>query len=465
MIGWALASITAILAHGGSDWSAVQRLRATGIERMSGGVERPFTVTRGKDAVLIHSVAGIDGYLGGILRSELISSKGVYTWLSASTRYALQLPYASAPGLAGIASPIRFTKSDLTSRKRDLESRYGIKIAEAPDDTVGRRTCMVLKISDRGSMLRQFWIDKETGVALRELDRVGNDIVYDRLFTSFDPEAPLPDRSLDLPASSLVIKGAVEPDILLRALQNRTFADYATDLDNLRLSGGERGRTWLKKLTPPTGFDYVGSSISENSWETDPEVPERPRFSDKQPARNNGYNGWIVPGGQVFFPDGSMYIDTRPIGLTPAESDSIRLPNGQPAFQPLYVSQNPAGGLFATVLTPPQQQTPAEKPLPKVQVPEENTHSVIRSEFLDRSTGDTIVFLEFRNVQLDATLTAWSLKPEKLDQTGAGKPLSAYAATKPCTLHAVSWQTGGSSYLLVSSRLNSAELASLAKGM
>src|SRR4051812_17615268 len=116
MIGWALASITAILGHGGSsDWNTVDRLRVTGIERMQGGVERQFTVTKGAEAVLIHSVAGIDGQLGGVLRSELINSKGVYTWLASAPRFALQLPYASAPGLAGIVSPIRFAKGDLAS--------------------------------------------------------------------------------------------------------------------------------------------------------------------------------------------------------------------------------------------------------------------------------------------------------------------------------------------------------------
>src|SRR5437763_1223378 len=150
-----------------SGWAEVESVRATGIERIADGDDRRFTVARLHNNFIVGCAREIQGHLGGLLRVEVGSERGIYTWLASSPRYALQLISSSAPEYAETLAPVRFNKTDLTSRKVAIQRKIGKRLEDRGSGTVCARPCIVVAFSDRTPLVQSLWVDEETGMALR----------------------------------------------------------------------------------------------------------------------------------------------------------------------------------------------------------------------------------------------------------------------------------------------------------
>jgi hypothetical protein len=451
---------TLSVAPDATAWVKVDSVRATGFERIADGLNHPFSIARWKDKFVYSCDHDIDGALAGNLRTELVNDKGVFTWLCSSPKWVLQLPYPTAPEFSQSILPIRFTRKDLTQNVAEVQKAIGKRITGKGQGSVAERDCMVLALSDRTPLVQNFWVDVQTGMSLRQQDRIGREVIYDRVLTSLQTDAALPASDFELASSAKVIRGLVSPDILLKASGMVPVSNYDADYTALRNSSQIDGGFWIQKVPTPSGFDYMGSSQYE--------APRIPLSQDQstgniQPASNSAPvggvpMGWAVPGG-VVIENGTIYF-----GYHAPSNEEPRMLTTDPASEQIipfrgYVTM---GG---NVVLP----EPDEKEKPNTKVPPARVSALsiapalVRSEFLDRSTGDTLTFLQTRNMRLSSLFRGIRLPAATPLTSRRYHEMLGFQIPAPQKLNAVVWTYEDTQYVLVSTRLSVGELQLLAE--
>ena len=105
---------------------------------------------------------------------------------------------------------------------------------------------MVFALSDNTPLVQSLCLDSQTGMALRQQERVGRDIVYDRLLTSFETDANLPVTNFATPAGAVIVRGIVSPDVLVS--KPKPLDQYAADVSADLLVVGGYGHSRLREL-------------------------------------------------------------------------------------------------------------------------------------------------------------------------------------------------------------------------
>lgn len=454
-------------------WTTSQTVRATGYERVMKGPPHAFTVMRDNGRFCMELKRDIDGQLGTVLRTEIASADGVYTWIASNPKFVLQIPYVTAPEIAETTLPVRYSRSELRDASPELQRSLGKSIKPGGFDVVASRDCLVVSLSDSGSLVQSLWVDSDTGLSLRQVDKVGLDEVYERRLTSVDINDPLPDDSFDIPEGAVVLRGIVSPSILLSALQPKSSPQYEGDLTTVRKASAIDEGGWIKKVEAPGNYQYAGTSRSE-VVPLPPADLSQSSYSNQpnQPLQFGGIpEGWTVPG-QVVFSGGAIFFgftdrsDGVPRNLPTQMSGMQNLDNGTPLDSP--VPSTGYVGLDGSIhMPPPPPSGEADRAAPATprMTNAPGASGLVKTDFFDPSTGDTISFLQLRNVSLMSQLKGLRLSlPMPLD-THRFEAMFSYTATKPSPLNIVQWHNGETDYALVATKLPISELQAMAERM
>lgn len=464
---WPIACIVVGVSAGpGQDWEPVESVRAAGYERIAEGIPHPFTIARTRDALVYSFAKDIDGQLAGIMRTEVAGSDGVYTWIASNPQMVLQLPALSAPEFAEAVWPVKFGRSQLFNQTRKLSKDLGKRIEFKGKDSVATRDCEVVALSDRTPLVQSLWLDK-TGLPLKEEDRIGRDLSYERLLTAVQTNEPLPPSIFTAPPDAIVIHGLVSPSILTAS--PKSGLQFETDLRQIRTTSHVEHGGWIQDVVTPMGFAYMGTSrFQSEPLETEPAYQNSPPPATQNTrAAFGSFSGvpsaWAVPG-QVAISGGTIYFGFKAPPNEGSRDLSQQLygssqysPSQQVVPSRGYVSFD--GSIVRTPDT--QDQTPTTQK----QTRDTGTagEELVRSEFLNTRTGDTITFLQMHNVSLAAVLKGLKLSNLKTIGSARFGEMQSYEVARPFTLHVLLWRSGDSQYALVSNILTADQLQNLAE--
>src|SRR5579862_2244892 len=117
--------------------------------------------------------------------------------------------------------------------------------------------------------------------------------------------------------------------------------------------------------------------------------------------------------------------------------------NRNVAFAKIY--QAPDGRLLT--LAPPPHKVPPQ-PLG------EGANAMVRMEFLDRQSGDTVVFLQMRNVPLVDAFPGYRLSGPKLLSSAGHSEVNGYTISSPSAINILTWRSGNSLYAIAATGLD-----------
>src|SRR5262249_30587701 len=197
-------------------------------ERVAGGRERPFEVSRSHGKLQFTTQRGLDGSLIGEKRSEANIAAGVFTWLTDRTGWALQLAEPSMPEYNSIVQPSRFSKAALLEARQSIERTLGKKITQFKTGTLRDRTCFEVTVGDPSTPTnyQKIWIDAESGIVLQRVDASNRTVDYQYSLDAFKPDSGEPKDAYSVPNGATVIRGFVHPEILKHAGDKATVEDY-----------------------------------------------------------------------------------------------------------------------------------------------------------------------------------------------------------------------------------------------
>ncbi|HEY3781791.1 MAG TPA: hypothetical protein VGL56_11960 [Fimbriimonadaceae bacterium] len=472
-----IANIVALVAFSASpvgldDWQRVDNVRAAGFEQVAGGKPHPFTVVRSRDSFLYNFSRDIDGQLAGALRTELGTPKGVFTWLAGDPHFVLRLPYPSAPEFVEALLPVRFKRKEVFQSPGDVERRMQKKVQKQGEQDVASHDCLVLSFSDRTPLVQTLWVDEATGFALKQEDSVSKQVVYDRTLTNFDPISAFEAGTFEFPQNSVVIRGFVSPQILAWANMRHGPQQYQSDIAILKATSGIESGLWIHQMIVPPNFEYMGTRHFQELRSEEPPVADSglPAGPAQSFASFGGIPaGWSEVGQVVLRPEGIFFgfsgiPDSQPRGLFLGAQD----PDAAAALQqPILPSSyfGPDGHVYR--LDQGEQngtsQGQENGSVEQNASPPDSSQSSVRSEFLDKKTGDTLTILQLRNVSLrDAFLGSRIIGPNKL-VSQRYKEMNAFELRDPVAMKAVEWRDGATDYVVVSTVLDYTALQSIAE--
>jgi hypothetical protein len=405
-------------------------VRIEGYEQFGQNPPSPFTLLRSGKEYVFECTRGHDGFLKGELRTEVGTAAGYYTWLDADPAFTLRLPYPTAPEFVDSTFPCRYTPDSVLRSPEDLGRALGRTVQKVGEGPVADREAAALLFADSTPLSQSVWVDKLSGMTLRQVDRINGNIVYRREFDSVETNVPLAETAFGLPKGTIVIRGVVTPDILLAAWHgvSRSLAD---DLATMKAQSIQDVSVSLLSVPIPQGYDYGGTLAYEDGAGkvfpeyANPLTPKFPLFGDVP------FN-WI---------DNPLPPNRRDL----LRDKSLSSRGEAPKTIPLAY-QGPDGRVVPLVKTP-SVAPPAE--------------AVSYSQFLNRRTGDTISLFQLRGPALSDVLAGFALIDKK-NIAGSGTGMTSYRIKYPCAVNIIEWHNGSCDYALTATGLDMETLERMA---
>jgi hypothetical protein len=404
-------------------WRRTETVRATGFEQLKQGTPRPFTVLRSRDNYLYECTSGIDGALSGVLRTESGGPRGFFTWLSGEHSFVLQLPVSTAPELYE-------TTFSLSDPSRKGAQRVG-------KETFAARTCSVFRFSQPGALDQDLWVEDESGITIRQIDRVGGTPLYIRELDQIETGISVSQSALMPPHDAVVIRGPITPNVL-RCLQSGEAASLADDLAGLRSKSGIGNGNWILGLNSPQGYEYEECSDFERG------ISQLPRDFASPLTKDIAE---IQPVGQLPF----GWSETGSSNERTYSNLASRSGNRYEAAPKMY--EAPDGHLLT--LAPPSKKASSQQV-------EGDLKAMVRLEYLNKTNGDTVVFFQMRNVPLVAAFPGYRLGNPRRLRSSAHSKMSGYIITSPSTVNVVEWRSGDSLYAIAATGLDFTAIEKLA---
>jgi len=302
------------------------------------------------------------------------------------------------------------------------------------------------------------------------MDRVGHDIVYDRLLTSFEVDPQMPIANFATPANAITLRGIVSPDVLLGFNKVKPASLYDSDIQSYRAETRLENGAWILRLQIPTGFDYLGTNKGEMSdllpllqqgEVAPPPIPSGVRFGGLP-------RGWITQeAGQAVLSGGAIYFGFNhgsgtadPMVYTGQSWTNTGSPGAGPDdVVPFRSYIGPDGKVVLDASAQQSQTRPSQVQQP---LGFSSASATVQSDFVDRATGDTISFLQLNNTPISQVLQGFRLPSPSIFKDPKLGEIQAYTLKIPYKLNMVAWHTGNVTYLLASSRLSAVELQAAA---
>lgn len=250
-----LALVTAgdAFSYAQSDWKTPTTIRAIFQEEWKEG-SNLITILTKANSLRIHTSQGIGDDLQGIPRVEVISPKGIFTWIDGKPEAVLQLFEPSAMGYLEFLARPRFSRYDLEFNMKGIKQALGKRVLPEKAETVAGRDCLVLTIPDRHDSLstdfQKLWIDRETGITLKLQDYQRGELVYQREVTEIDYRASATEADFVPTHNAIILKGVISPQTLLVMPRGRPLNDVKTDISTINEKTKHIAAGWATPLTP-----------------------------------------------------------------------------------------------------------------------------------------------------------------------------------------------------------------------
>jgi outer membrane lipoprotein-sorting protein len=253
-------------AHAQGGWKTPDVIQATVVE-MDGSTTRTLEVTQAGRNLAYDTTAEVDGELGGVLRTEVIGPKGVYTWLKGKPEFALALVMPTSFEVFDFLARPRFSRADLEFNLRGIEAALGKKVIVGKTEVIAGRECLTISVPDRPDSARtdyqKLWVDRETGITMKLEDYFGGALKYSREIT----KVLFPDSVEGIlfapPPHAVVIRGLVGASALLRMPTLRDEAALRDDIARILDRAQSSVAQWLKAPPSVPGMGYSQTTYRE----------------------------------------------------------------------------------------------------------------------------------------------------------------------------------------------------------
>lgn len=247
-------------------WKRPSTIQVQFAEKTADQPTRLLMIAQQGNSIAIHTTQGVNGELDGVPRVELLTKQGVFTWIQGSPRTVLQLLLpTSFESLEYMGRP-QFTRADLEFNLQGIEKALQRRVMVGKAETIADRNCLVLLVLDRpdsmGSDYQKLWIDRETGLTLKQEDYYGGELSYRRTAEYLKFEIDLPTET-SIAEGALLIQGPVGASILQRISQPRPLSEFKTDIAEVNASKKAPSQNWAGSFDSANPFLYAQTNYRE----------------------------------------------------------------------------------------------------------------------------------------------------------------------------------------------------------
>ncbi|MGI8922452.1 MAG: hypothetical protein ACR2HJ_00180 [Fimbriimonadales bacterium] len=446
-----IALIASVGASAQDGWKNPKAVSATIVERYADQPEKKIDLAHNAGAISYRTSAGIEGQLAGIPRIETAGGEGVLTWIEGKPDVAMQLFAPTSYDVGEFLERPGFSRADLEFNLQGIEKTLSRKVLVGKSEAIAGRDCLVLKVLERpdsSADYQQLWIDRETGITMRQQDYFASKRTYEREITSiefktYDNFAPSPTMK--------VLRGVVAPITLLQVGRLGNAERFVADIAKINSSGS----AWASPFTAPDGYGYaqtlsrqvrrqqvaLGGSKSTNNQQTAAQRDEeRRRTRRENRLRNRRFRSQE---GEMLEFEAAVTTD---VGV-PTTVTVQATPDGERIVT--YAGTAADGKVLAAGGTPGGATGDQVFPFAK-------------SDFVDPSTGHTLSLLQINGAEIEPFIDMLILGTPKLNPDNRLANSKLYSVDKPAKITAVSWTVGQVRYALISTGLPTDKLLSIA---
>jgi hypothetical protein len=444
-------------AHAQDGWKNPATIKATVSEWRETG-KRETTLISYQNAYRVKTTQGVRGGLEGVPRVETISRAGVFTWIEDKPDVVMQLGMPTSWSVFEFLARPRFSRADLEIHLAGIEKALGRRVLAGRNESVNGRDCIVLTILDRPDSMNQdfqkVWIDRETGITMRQQDFARGQRVYEREITAISLSNDPPEEAMAHGPEAIVIRGPVSGDTLLRVPSPRPKTEFVEEINSYNERSKSDEKQWLRAPDIAGPFGYA------QSWYRETIIPHVQLPGRRQGGGDSSFEergnflvsdfkqeiASIGQGGDFTFAvalDGSgmrqAKIEARIDGerrefvVTQSEGGQISI-------------QGPASGGRAAGSTEPG----------------DIKLFIAKSDFVDPKTGHTLTLIQTQGVPpvnfLDGAILG---TPKQINDPRLPEG-SIYHVQFPYKMTVVTWQKGKVRYGLASTSATESELLTIA---
>lgn len=459
----ATASALFILgAHAQDGWKNPATIKATVSEWRESG-KRETTLIFHENAYRVQTSQGVRGGLEGMPRVETISRDGVFTWLEGKPDVVMQLSMPTYWSVFEFLARPRFSRADLEIHLAGVGRALGKRVLAGRNEKLNGRDCMVLTILDRPDSINQdyqkVWIDRETGITMRQRDFARGQKVYEREITTLTLSNDPPEAAMKHSADAIVIRGPVSGDTLLRVPTPRPKSEFVEEIKSFNERSKSDQKQWLRAPDLGGPFGYA------QSWYRETIIPQLQLLGRGQGQQSGDDDAFFGQRGNFLASDimaGSFSALAQGGDLTfsIARDESggrqIQIEANINGERREFVVSQGEGGQISIRRPRSQGQASGGSEQGDVKL------FVAKSDFVDPKSGHTLTLIQTQGVPPVNFLDGAMLGAPKQINDPRLPDGSIYHARFPYEMIVITWQKGKVRYGLASTSATESELLTMA---
>jgi hypothetical protein len=446
---------TTCAAFAQDGWKSPKTILANMVERYGDQPERKLSLLQSDGTVAYKTDAAIVGELSGIPRIEAIGPQGVLTWIDGKPLHVLQLIAPTTPEMLECFDRPRFSRADLEFNYQGIEKALNKKVYVGKSEAVAGRDCLVLRVADKietaSTDYQKLWIDRETGLTMKQEDWFAGKLTYSRTVTSVLFKNTEESEKFAPAPNAVVIRGLVSPVALLKHANLGSFSDFDTDIS--KINANAKPAAWASSFDASLDMGYMQTTSRDMLVQTvayGQNASQNNQNRNNRGRRQNQFRSRATED-LVFLRSGASdnvaAVRTFQVEITNDDGGGPRrtFQIVQGAEGSVEASPSGQGG------TANQNATTGSKSYPFAQ-----------SDFIDTKTGETLSFLQIKGRPVMSLLSALAMKSgDKIEDKRLDSP-RLFAAVKPWAGNVLVWKRGDVEYALVSTKLSGAQLVEIA---
>lgn len=444
-------------------WKSPETIKATVAEWREGATRETSLVFHG-GTYRVLTTQGVRGGLEGIPRIELISREGVYTWLEEKPDVAMQLSMPTSWSVFEFLARPRFSRADLEIHLAGIERALGKRVLAGRNETLQGRSCMVLTILDRPDSMNQdyqkVWIDRETGLTMRQQDFNRGKKVYEREVTSLELSNDPPALPMKVSSTAILIRGPVSGDTLLRVPNTRPKSEFVQEIQSFNEKTRADEKPWLRAPDLSGPFGYA------QSWYRETIIPRAQLFGGSQ--QPGDWDALFSERGNLLAP----YLIVGSPGLIAGGEFTFSLSQDEAGGRQLQIQTNINGERREFTVRQSEGGQISFEAGPRSsgsrgreggnQEPTDIKQFVAKSDFVDPKTGHTLVLIQAQGVSPLNFLGGAILGAPKQVNDPRLPEAWIYTAQVPYEMTVLTWQKGKVLYCFASTSATESELLAMA---
>lgn len=466
-----LASLIMVASAGLAQdgWKRPDTIKATVTERMQSMPERTFTITKKGSQTQVLTSAPISGELEGTPRVEVSSEKGVYTWIEGKPELSMRLFWPTTVGMAEALATPAFSRGDLEFHLKGIEKTLDKRVLPGKEEAIAGRMCLVLNVLDRPDSVnkdyQKLWIDKETGLTMKQEDYFGGVLTFTREISSIDLRTKADAAMFAPSANSVVIRGVVSPRSLINGANLRGADAFKNDIAGINAKTLATQANWASAFDPTSPFGYAQTSfrqiarsqmmMSQGQNSQDPRAQQQQRQRANRLAQQAERRVFMQSqGGETVV----IAVQGQPADLPPGAQFETTFTVDAGGGQ--IINMTGLAGDLDFFPAPPNSQQGGSA----ANNNSANTKPILlaSSDMLDPKTGDTVNFVQAHNGGVEGKYAMFVLGQPKEVKSQALSECKSYSATVPYSLNVITWRKGDVRYGLSSTNLTVDQLVAIA---